>query len=57
MSYILLSLLISLLYFLEELMSVFLRLDAKLFLPILWYPFRKQMMCQSFKWTSVGEGC
>lgn len=57
LSHVPLSFLISLLYFLEELMSVFLRLNAQLFRPILWFPFRKQTMCQSFRWTSVGEGC
>lgn len=48
---------ISLLHFLEQLMSMFLKIYAKLFTPVLWYPFRKEMICQSSRWTSVGEGC
>ena len=46
---------LSLLHFLEQLMSMFLKIDAKLFPPILWYTCRKEMICQSSRWTSVGE--
>ena len=48
---------LSLLHFLEQLMSMFLKIYAKLFLPILCYPFRKEKICQTSRWTSVGEGC